>query len=106
MGNYSYLTLESETSVEALQEILEKINRAWFMCSLDIEVNLEGDDKDYIFWLHSDGFRWDFQIWLNKADGTKITYHPNVQPIDVTIIEEFIAIKLSQKLGGKITYEC
>lgn len=104
MGNYSWLTLRTKTTVEDLLSALEFINRAYFMCSLKIEVNKD-EDIDFIFWLHHEGFRWDFQIWLDKETGKKITYHPNVQPIDVNIIEEFIAMKLQNKLGGKLTYE-
>jgi len=106
MGNYCHLTLDKEITVNELLDALQKINRDWFMCSLKIEVNSE-EEHDHIFWLHNEDFNWDFQIWLSKECGTKVTYHPNVQPIDVMVIEEFIAMKLRERLGGgKITYDC
>lgn len=101
MGNYRYLALKKAITANELLEALKSVNDIWFSRCLKIELNSE---QDHIFWLHNQDFGWSFQIWLSKC-GTKITYHPNVKPIDVSIIEEFVARELKRKLGGELLYD-
>ncbi len=105
VSNYSFLKLRHKIYPSQLLEALNTINGRYFSYCLVISVSSD-DNNDYIIWLHSVAYHLDFQIWLDKETGKRITYHPNVQPVITSVIEEFIVIKLKKVFGGRVYHEC